>query len=187
VARDLTSGMQTVVQAAGLVPIFLADLEFDSQPLRVWTGYGNLTWNGMTFLGAGDLGDLSPIEETQEAKAVGITMTLAGVAEENVSLAMNEDYQGRAVTIYFAAFDQPRQLVTSPYQLFKGRMDVFEIDDSDPENIVMTMSAENSLRSLSTPNVRRYTDADQKMEHPTDDGFGQVKDIQDVQIVWGKS
>jgi len=37
------------------------------------------------------------------------------------------------------------------------------------------------------PYVRRYTDEDQKIEHPTDKGFEFVAAIQDLELVWGRS
>ncbi len=51
-ARDITSGFSQEISAQRLAPIVLAKAEFDSGDVNLWSGYGNIIWNGDTYLGA---------------------------------------------------------------------------------------------------------------------------------------
>ena len=64
-------------------------------------------------------------------------------------------------------------------------MDVMTINEG-AEVSTINLSVENKLIRLETANERRYTNEDQKIEHPTDQGFRFVSDIQDKEITWGR-
>lgn len=105
--RGLSAGMVTEVTTAQLAPILLASLSF-STPVHLWTGYGNLVYNSTTYLGLGTLGTISPVQETTDLAARGLTMRLSGVPTANVALALTENYQGRECSIMFGALADGR-------------------------------------------------------------------------------
>src|SRR3990167_4009783 len=125
-ARTLSAAMVTEVTAAQLKPIFLVDLVFDTDPLYAWSGYGTLSWNGNDYVSAGELLQISAIEETAEIKAAGIQLVLSGVPSSLLSVALGEDYQGRTARLYIGALDAstPPAVVVDPASVFVGRMDV---------------------------------------------------------------
>jgi hypothetical protein len=59
----------------------LVDLNFTT-PVHVWTGVGDLVWNGKTYKGVGTLGSVSTVGESSEIEAQGITLTLSGIPAE---------------------------------------------------------------------------------------------------------
>ena len=54
------------------------------------------------------------------------------------------------------------------------------------EKSTIQVTVENKLIAFARKYVRRYTDNDQRIDHPTDKGFEYVTSIQDTEIVWGK-
>ena len=67
-ARSLSASMVTEVTSNVMSPIVLIKLEFDSGDLNLWTGIGNITFNGDTYTGAGDVIDISTVQETTKLK-----------------------------------------------------------------------------------------------------------------------
>ena len=92
--RSLSNDMTTQVSASELAPIILASLSF-STPVHLWSGYGTITYNGTGYLGIGTLGTISPIEETTDIAARGISLQLSGVPTAQIAIALTENYQGR--------------------------------------------------------------------------------------------
>ena len=93
--RGFTAAMQAAIDAGGPYrPQLLYEGEFvaggspTQSYLRLWTGAGELAWNGQTFTGAGSLLGISPIEETGEVRAVGFAVKLSGLPSEILSLAL---------------------------------------------------------------------------------------------------
>jgi hypothetical protein len=182
--RTLSANMVTEVTTAQLSPILLANLGF-STPVYLWNGYGNLVYNSTTYLGLGTFGTISPVEETTDLAARGITMKLSGVPTANVSLALTEDYQGRECSILFGALSPTAgTLISSPVTVFSGRMDVMQISD-DGQTAEIIMTAESRLMDFKRPREVRYTDEEQQNLFAGDLGLEFVNDIQEKAIYWG--
>ena len=182
--RSLSASMVTEVTTAQLAPVLLASLSF-STPVFLWSGYGNLVYNSTTYLGLGTLGTISPLEETTDLAARGLTLRLSGVPTANVSLALTENYQGRECSIMFGALSPTAgTLIASPVTVFAGRMDVMQITD-DGNTAEITMTAESKLMDFKRPREIRYTDEEQQQLFPGDVGLEFVNDIQEKAIYWG--
>jgi hypothetical protein len=177
--------MVTEVSASQLSPILLASLSF-STPVHIWTGYGTITVGSTAYLGIGTLGSISPVEETTDLAARGISMQLSGVPTAMLAVALTENYQGRECSVLFGALQASGALVSSPVTIFSGRMDVMSIND-DGQNATIGMSAENKLVDFRRPREVRYTDQEQKNLFPSDKGLEFVTAIQEKQIYWGNA
>ena len=183
--RSLSNDMTTQVSASQLSPIILASLAFQT-PLNLWSGYGTITYSGTGYLGIGTLGTISPVEETTDLAARGISMQLSGVPTALIAVALTENYQGKACSIMFGALDSSGALVSTPITIFSGRMDVMSIND-DGQNATIGMTAENKLVDFRRPREVRYTDEEQKNLYSGDKGLEFVNSIQEKEIYWGNA
>ena len=184
-SRTLSAEMQAVASAELVRPIYLVKMFFDSGSVFLWSGLGNFTYAGDTYIGAGDLMAISSVKESEELTANGISVTLSGIKQSLISIARDEPYQGRTITLLLGAFDENADIIASPVILFSGFMDVMTIADSG-ETSTIVITAENKLIAFDRASVRRYTAEDQKIDHPTDKGFEFVAKIQQQAIVWGR-
>lgn len=182
--RDLTSAMQTEVGKAEVAPILLFEGEFISGTVRAWSGYGNLTWAGVSWSGTGTLLGISNVSETNETAAQGITVTLNGVPSELISLTLAEIKQGASGKVYFGLLDG-QQVINDPILLFSGKLDIPSISD-EGEFAEITITYESRLIDLERPRINRYTPEDQKRLFPGDLGLDYVPSIQDKKVVWGR-
>lgn len=184
-SRDgLTSAMQSALVADVVRPILLCDIETAGTPVRAWTGVGDLVWGAITFLGVGKFGGVTPVSETSELRASGITFTLDGVASEMISTALGQIRQGKSAKLYLGALDiSTGALIADPYLIFNGLTDVPTVEDS-AETATIGLTAENRLIDLERPRVRRNTQEDQKLRDATDLGFEYVPSLQDAEFVW---
>lgn len=183
--RSLSSAMQDVTTATLVRPIILVEAEFDSSDVLMWSGTGDLTWDSKTWTGTGQLLRVDAMEESVEMRAVGTTVTLSGIPSELLSLALQEDYQGRTLTVYLGAFDDSGTVIASPVVVFKGRMDVMTISEAG-DTASIQVNVENRLIDFERARERRFTSEDQKIDYPDDKGFEFVSTIQDKEIVWGR-
>lgn len=184
-SRTLSTGMQSATTSDLVRPFFLVQLHFDTGTLYLWTGNGNLIHGGQTYVGAGDLLGISSFEEKSDLGAVGATITLNGVKTSLVQKARDEDYQGREVYIRLGAFDSSGNIIADPVTMFSGFMDTMTINEG-AEYSDINLTLENKILQLDRTMERRYTDSDQKLDFPTDDGFEFVSTLQEKEIVWGR-
>lgn len=181
--RDLTTAMQTEVGQSEVQPILLFEGSFISGSVRTWTGYGSLTWAGVSWTGTGTLMGVSAISETNETSANGATVTLNGIPSDLISLALSECRQGATGKIYLGLFDSGL-LINDPILIFSGKLDIPSITD-EGESAQISITYESRLIDLERARVRRYTPEDQKQLFPDDLGLDFVPAIQDRKVLWG--
>jgi len=207
-SRDLSTVTLENIEDDVVYPFFAVELLFDGDnTLRMWTGQGTLVLeDGTEWVGLGNLLDVSAIEETSEMAVKGATLTLSGVPSEVLSLALSEPYQGRVCNIYFGTFSTGKVLQESGSfillqdgskivleatktgfnQLFSGYMDQMNISDGG-ETSTIELMVENRLIDLERARVARFTSGYQKSIYPNDLGLDFIEDLQDKDIVWGRS
>lgn len=206
-SRSLSSGMRDAVQQAELQAHLLGEFDFDSGTIRMWTGIGTLSWNGNNYLGVGNLAGISPVTETQNLQAEGLTFNLSGIPSDIVALALTEQYQGRPCRLYLAIVNfmgalaledgsvletedggglmLESSIIDTPYRIFSGMMDAIEMSD-DGQTATIALTAENVLMLLKRKKERRYTPEDQKSIYPDDEGLDFINQLQDKKVIWGK-
>ena len=208
-SRTLPSGMQSEIIKEVVYPFFAVELYFQSETVRLWTGYGELEYppeSGTTYLGAGTLLNISSVEETTEIEAKGASITMSGIPSTLLSLALSEPYQGRLCRILFGMSIPNASLIsqasqelitqdlfelsvqnggTNLVEIFSGELDQMNIVE-EAESCTISVTAENVLIKLERPTVRRFTDQDQKSRYPSDRGLEFIASLQDKEIFWGR-
>jgi len=184
--RNLSSAMESAVEADLVRPIVLVTCAFDSGDLNLWNGIGTLTVGSVDYVGAGTLLNIGEIAESSELQANGITVTLSGITDPLLAKARDEDYQGRELTVKLGAMDAANAVITSPVTVFSGFMDTMVINDSS-ETATIQVSVENRLIEFERTRIRRYTAEDQKIDYPNDKGLEFVAEMAEKEIVWGRS
>jgi hypothetical protein len=181
-SRDITSPVLDALDDGVISPFFAVDLDLDTSPVYLWSGYGDLTIGAKTYLGAGQILNISSVSETTEMEAKGATLTMSGIPSSFLSLALQEPYQGRECRIYFGVTSNPSGYV----EVFSGELDQMNIEE-DADTAVVSVTAENVLVKLERPVVRRFTNEDQKSRFPRDRGLEYVASLQDKEIFWGRT
>ena len=206
-SRTLSTAVSDSLDDDVVYPFFAVELLFDGdEVLRMWTGFGTLVYDSVSWYGAGNLLGVSNVEETSEIAAKGATLTLTAVPSEIISLALTQPYQGRVCNIYFGMFSRGSlQQESGSYilfedgskimlelretgftEIFTGYMDQMVIEEG-PDSSTIQLAVENRLVDLERARPTRYTSAYQKSKYPTDLGFDFVESLQDQKLVWGRS
>ena len=194
--KSLSSAEQTAIAARTVRPVHLLDLD-------LWNGHvyvTSLPWNfeydidgdgsDETFIGVGQLGGVSEVEETTEGKVNSVTVTLAGVKSSDVSMALTDIAKSRwrAGTIYRAYLDADGQLVDAPRVRFKGLIDNAPIKLGGKTAQVSVKLVSRMVRWEFGLNSPRFDDADHRSRRPGDTFFSRMAEItKGKEVKWGKS
>jgi len=188
-ARNITNAFKTAITSKVVRPIMAVELDFSDGILKMWNGYGNLTMtadgSSKTFIGQGDLLNISGVEESSTLSMNGITLTLAGIKSSLISTALSANYTNRNGALYLGLFDDSKNVIADVYTIFKGKMDVLNIQEGF-ETTVITLKLESRLVTFEKPSNRMYTLEDQQVDFSSDIGFEFIPDLQDKEITWGK-
>ena len=186
-SRTIGSAFGTQLTSGSLRPFYAIKMKFTSGELRLATTYANLEIDSQSYLGTGDILNISPITETSDTRATGVEITLSGLDTSILSAGLTEDTQGMVVEIYFGVMTTSSNadaIVDTPYQVFSGFIDSMVLKENG-ESSSLTFTIENKLVTLEKAIDRRYTDQDQKNLFSGDKGLEFVASLQDKAISWG--
>lgn len=191
----MTRGLSSAAEAAATSEVvslcWLVYLDFESGPVRV-TSLPHVLMhdadgNGVeeTWLGVGNLGGVSPIEETSQVEATSATLSLSAIPPEQIAVALGEHYQGRICNIYLAFLnpDDSHEVIDS-FLLWSALMDTMELTLGETAECRLTV--ESPLARWNQPLQWTWSDEDQQSFYPGDKGFQFVNMTVEKEIRWGR-
>ena len=180
--RTITTDANNAAKSEVIRPITLVRLDYVSGIVRASSADRDITYDGETYIGLGNLGTVSKVEETAEVKASGVTCTLSGIPSDFISNALNENYQGRDARIYLGLLNNSYTLIVDPILVFRGRMDTQDIRLG--RDATISVNIESRLVDWERPRVRRYTNEDQQNQYSGDKGLEFVSQMVEKEIIW---
>lgn len=182
-ARSVSPLVSAALRAPHLPVLVLVDLDFADGHLRATNATQSIEWNGYTWLGLGHCTAVGEVREGSDTTARGLALRLSGVPPEYVSLALGEQYRGRAVRLWVAPLTSDYLVLADPVPVWSGRMDTMRVVLGAEATI--EVQCESRAATWGRPQTRRWTDAEQQARYPGDRGCAFVAQILDREIVWG--
>lgn len=187
--RNLTSAHKAKLAAKVKYVGVIVEIDYTPTPLRVWTGLGEISWDGKTWAGIGQLGGISAITEKVGIRAGQVTLTLGGIPAEHKTIALNDTSQNRSVRIWLATFNVSEgvwTVVDDPGLLERGETDVHEIveEGAEKDTCTIQVTVETPLSRLTIISVLRQTHEDQQLDFPGDRGFEYAAAVAEQVLYW---
>lgn len=185
-SRDLTTAMGAEIVKPVVRPRILFEGTLaDGSTVRYWNGRGDLSWNGQTWFGSGQVITMGSVEETDDIQAQGTSLQINAIPPAMKSIVLQSLANGNAGIFRVATVDDNRNVIDAPKIAFRGRLDGAEIDDNDVTNPKGTLTYENELVDLERPREWRWTDGHQKKLYAGDRGLEHIAGLQDAQVPFG--
>ncbi len=181
--RTIDSSNITASSTDSCRVVIMAELDYTEGAVYVHTGVGTIVWNSNSFLGVGGMGTVSPISETADLQANGMTLELSGIDPTIISNAFNYYYQGRTAIVYAGFLDTNYALITNPVVLFNGVMDTQKITLGATAKVELGIL--DPLADWDRPREHRWNQADQQARYANDKAFQYVEVTVNKQIRWG--
>lgn len=167
-ARELTAGEIAAVTSLAVQPIHFVELFWPSSTVRLHSGVGDFVMGGNTYMGAGDLGSVSGVEESTDGTAPTMTLGINGIPTDNVAAILADKYQGRRAVVYLGFLKPDGTLIKDPaLVVFAGKIAQAQ-HTLGGDSCSISIVIESSMARLKQSADRRYTHEDQQISHPGD-------------------
>ena len=185
--RDLTSAVKTELATGKIRPVLLIEIGF-STPVYLTDASFDITssvsGSSRTYLSNGHLKSITDISETNVPTKNTLSISLSGVDQTYISVALNENIINDDVYIYRGFLNSSLSLISDPYLSFFGTIDEYNIKD-DTNTASLVLSVTSHWGNFSKVNGRTTTDNSQQKVFSSDKGMEfsalTVKDIK-----WGR-
>lgn len=188
--RTISAAGITNITGPEVYPIYMVGLNF-STPVYVHSDVGTISHtppfgaSPVNYTGVGQLGSVSDIPETTNIQANFVDLTLTGINTNNISTAIQTDYQGKDCSIEIGLRDTEANgggIITT-IVIFSGFIDNMSLEIG--ETATIKVSVIDKLVRFDKASNRRFNHADQRKEYPTDDAFIYQDSLKEQLIVWG--
>jgi hypothetical protein len=184
-SRGFPSAVLTALSSDHVALVTFAKLEFPSGTIYLHNSIGTYTWGGNDWLGTGDLGEISQLEEGAQISPYKITLSLSGLDATISGAALNEDYYLQPVTVYIGVLNANDVLIADPTIVWEGAMDQMELSVGAADGDVIVLTAESELARFDKASNLKYTDAQLQSDSAGSLGFEFMADIEGAKIRWG--
>ena len=184
-SRGFPSNVLTALSSNHVALVTFAKLEFPSGTLYLHNSLGTYTWGGNDWLGTGDLGEISQLEEGAEISPYKISLSLSGLDATISGAALTEDYYLQPVTVYLGVLDANDALIANPTVVWEGAMDQMELSVGAADGDTIVLTAESELARFDKASNLKYTDAQLQSDFSGDLAFEFMADIEGAKIRWG--
>ncbi len=173
-ARGLTSSVKTELATGNIDPVLLVELGF-STPVYLTNASFDITssvsGSSRTYLSNGHLKGITGVSETNAPSKNSLVVSLSGVDQTYISIALNENIINDNVFIYRGFLDSNLAVISDPFLLFYGTIDEYKITDTTQTaklNLTVTSHwgnfSKTSGRTTSDNSQQRFFSGDKGME-----------------------
>lgn len=144
----------------------------------------NITWQSVTYLGIGNIGEISPVDETADGSPANYRLTLSGLDPALVSGINRADYLNHTVTTWLLVLDENHNVIGDPVHWWSGLTDRTSITLG--KRAAITIDVKDRRVLWQNPHPQYWTDQAQRRRDPTDRGMEQVASLDKIEIEWPK-
>lgn len=183
--RDLSPDLADEFDKRELRPFIGVHIDLPD-PVFAVTGNATIRYAGEEWTAIGGLGSIDTIGEGTDGSAVGVKATLYSVPAEFRDDIADQAVRGCLYELYVGALDPLYREVLGFKQLWKGRLDTYDITDAG-ETITVSAGGESRMRDQRRPTIKRFTDWWQQRKSPGDVVFQYAARMVEVPILWAKA
>jgi hypothetical protein len=185
VSRGFPTNVANALATSYVSMVTFAKLEFPNGTVYLHNSIGTFTWGGNDWLGVGDLGTISEIEEGIDVSPYKLTLALSGLDAAISGAALTQDYYNQPVTVYLGVLDANDVLLADPTIVWQGVMDQMDLSVGAESGDVIQLTCESELARFDKASNRKYTDSQQQNDFASDVAFEFMAQIEGAKIRWG--
>src|SRR5690242_2973408 len=150
-SRGLTSLNATAAAQRHVRPITFLELRLASGTLYLHNGVGTYSWGSQTWIGVGNLGQISDVEESDDRTAYPATYQLCGVNSTILTEALGEQIYKRLAIRYEGFLDDNGALVDTPHEYRRDFMTKMEILRGGDVDVIVLHCESERIRDNKAP------------------------------------
>lgn len=178
--REISTANLAEIDAQDHEEVWFVFIDF-SDPVRLHTSVGDIEWGGYTWVGAGHLGMISELSESDLLSPAPLQLSLSGLNDYILARALDATEYGAQVIAYQGFMDDGT-LVDDPIEQWSGTVEFASIVAG--ENSAITLTAQNDLADIDQADASRYSDEDQQSKYSGDVGCKYVTEMGKLRLQW---
>lgn len=193
-AISLSPALQNALNNYERQAVVFVTFEFGTGTYGLWTGLGEISYNGIVYKAGASILDVSNIENNADGSVSELTITLntdpGKIITSDILIQLyDEDWHMRPVTIQTGLIDPDTQALIGVQTFFRGRIEEAPYEEGLDGANIKARCVSRSIELSKAGNLYRNSST-QKRFDPTDtglNGIGTLNGAVNKDIKWGQS
>lgn len=192
-ALSISNEFQNALNAPDRHAVGLFVFEFGTGTYALWTGAGEINYNGLIYRAGGSLIEIEPIDQNADGSVGRLSMVLnadpeKGLTDDVLIRLFDEDWHNKPVLVQLALLDTATNQIAFAKVWFRGRLEFAEYLEGDVNRIEATCASTSIDLSRSGGGYRN--DSTQRLIDPDDtslEGIGTLGGALEKDAKWGQA
>ena len=185
--RALTSAIKTELATNNIRPVHLITIGFGT-PVNITDCVFDLTssisGSSVTYSSSSFILSVPQFTEETDLTKTSLSLALSGASQTFISTCLNENVVNDSVDIYRGFLDSSSALISDPFLLYRGKIESFEISETDNTSAV-GLSIVSNWADFEKKNGRKTNNTSQQRFFSGDVGMDFASQtVQDIK--WGR-
>ena len=178
----LNNAMKSAMKRDTVRLVLAVEIEWPNGTTRAHTGIGDLLLNDEVFVGVGNLGSISDIEQKSGDSPSRLQLGLSSFDDSVRGEVLRARYHGKPVSVWMVAMDKDYRPEATQI-IWKGSIADASVTVGKTNSLEVIVS--NRLEDWDKKRSDRFTDESQQARHPGDRLFRYVSVMAEWPIYWG--
>ena len=187
-ARTLTTAVKNELAANEIRPVHLITIGFGTPVNITDCGFSltsSISGSSVTYSPSSFLVSIPTFTEETDVTKTSLQLALSGADQTFISTVLNENVVNDSVDIFRGFLDDSNALISDPFLLYRGKIDSFDISETDKESIVGLQIVSN-WADFEKKNGRKTNNTSQQRFFSGDVGMDFASQtVQDIK--WGRA
>ena len=187
-ARGLTSAVKTELATGVIDPVLLVLINFGTPQYLTNAGFditSSVSGSSQTYSAGGHFKGITQVSETNAPTKNSLQMSLSGVDQTFISIALSENIINDEVKIWRGFLDNNNALISAPFLLFYGTIDEYKVVDTT-ETAKLILNITSHWGQFSRQTGRTTTDNSQQRFFSGDKGM-EFASLTVRDLKWGRT
>lgn len=173
--------MQAALDAGAARHLF-AIIDHPDGMVYLWSGTGEIEWDGNTYLGRGALGGWGQVQSGSTLQISDRTLTLRGIDPEQTQF-LSANVRNRIAQLYLGCVVDG-VVVPDPYLIEEVDMDSQSLPIDERGRMSVQITAYAGLTTLQRAQNKAWSSEEAKSVYPDEIGFDLIPQLQNKETKW---
>ena len=165
----------------------LCYIEHPDGDVNVWTGIGDITWDGVTYTGLSVFAGFSGVAKDNRVTIKDVNLSVILTDDDNITREfVDTNLKGRIAKLWLVALSDDKRILKSPYQIAEIALD-YQTVTFDSETVMITINGQQGFYVLEKETNISWSSEEQKNLYPDDTGFDLVSDLANKEVKWTRT
>lgn len=184
--RSLTARQKKALRDPNARVVNFVEMGHPDGTIYLWSGVGDLEYDGQTWMGCGLIGTITGIEHGWDPRVSRIGFAVGGVSGDVLDV-MDRDLKGYEATIYIALLTPEDKVVDGLLTVDVVDLDYQESQADEEGTWTIVVVGQSGFWQLENPSLLLWSPEQQKADYPGDTGMDALSVLEDLEVTWTRT